>query len=392
MSAEPQRVVIVGAGLGGLRTAEELRQLGYAGKLTLIGGEAHPPYSRPPLSKEVLRGDAEPESAHLRGPDALGELDIDLRLGKRATALDPAAHEVALGDGSSVRYDRLVIATGATPRTLPGVAGRNVHVLRTIDDAVALRDVLKPKPRVAVVGAGFIGSEVASSARTIGCEVTVLEVMSGPLVHALGPEIATGCANLQQRAGVDLRCNVAVTAVDDERVWLDDGSSIDADVVVVGIGVRPELDWLASSGLTIDNGILCDEFSQASAPDVYAVGDVARWHNPLFGEAMRLEHWTNATEQACAVARNIAGDPEPFAPVPYFWSDQFGTKIQVLGRPRADDDVRVVRGSIDEGKFVAVYGRDSRLTGVVGFSSARYVMAFRPMLASGAAYDDAIAS
>jgi NADPH-dependent 2,4-dienoyl-CoA reductase/sulfur reductase-like enzyme len=216
--------------------------------------------------------------------------------------------------------------------------------------------------------------------------------MSAPLVHALGPMIATACARLQQDAGVDLRCNVAVTAVDENRVWLDDGSSIAADVVVVGIGVRPELEWLASSGLTIDNGILCDEFSQASAPDVYAVGDVARWYNPLFDEEMRLEHWTNATEQAGAVARNIVGEPEPFGPVPYFWSDQFGVKIQVLGRPRADDEVRIVRGSIDEGKFVAVYGRGGRFVGVVGFSSARHVMAFRPLLATTTSYDDALAS
>jgi NADPH-dependent 2,4-dienoyl-CoA reductase/sulfur reductase-like enzyme len=177
--------------------------------------------------------------------------------------------------------------------------------------------------------------------------------------------------------------------VDDERVWLDDGSSIKADVVVVGVGVRPDLDWLAATDIEIDNGLVCDEFCATSAPDVFAVGDVARWHNPLFGEHMRLEHWTNATEQACAVARNVVADPQPFAPVPYFWSDQFDTKIQVLGRPMATDEVRVVRGSID-GKFVAVYGRSGRLTGVVGFGSARHVMSYRPLLATATAYDDAI--
>src|SRR4051812_12940519 len=280
----PDRVVIVGAGLGGLRTAEELRQLDYDGSITLIGAEAHPPYSRPPLSKEVLRGEAAPETAHLREPAAIDELGVDLLLGRRAAQLDAANHDVVLDDGASVHYDRLVVATGATPRQLPGIESSNVHVLRTLDDAVALRDVLSGRPRVAVVGAGFIGSEVACSAGMLGCDVTVLEVMSAPLVHALGPDVARACAGLQDRAGIDLRCNVAVTGVDGERVLLDDGSSIAADVVVVGIGVRPELDWLASSGVTIDNGVLCDEFCQASVPDVYAVGDVARWHNPLFGE------------------------------------------------------------------------------------------------------------
>jgi NADPH-dependent 2,4-dienoyl-CoA reductase/sulfur reductase-like enzyme len=226
----------------------------------------------------------------------------------------------------------------------------------------------------------------------LGCEVTVLELMPAPLVHALGQEVATACVALHKHAGVDLRCNVAVTAVDDDHVWLDDGSSIPADVVVVGIGVRPDLEWLADSGLTIDNGLVCDEFCATSASDVYAVGDVARWRNPLFDEHMRLEHWTNATEQAAAVAQNIVGEATPFAPVPYFWSDQFDTKIQVLGAPRANDDVRFVRGSIDDGRFVAAYGRAGRLVGVVGFGSARHVMAFRPMLATATAYDDALAS
>jgi NADPH-dependent 2,4-dienoyl-CoA reductase/sulfur reductase-like enzyme len=388
----PDRVVVIGAGLAGLRVTEELRQLGYAGSITLVGAETHPPYSRPPLSKEILRGEAEPHTAHLRPVETLDALGVELVLGSAATALDTNSHDVALDDGTSLRYDRLVIATGATPRTLPGVDAANVHVLRTLDDAVALRDKLASRPRVVVVGAGFIGSEVASSARELGCEVTVLEVMAAPLVHALGPDVAAACARLQSSAGVDLRCNVAVSGVDDERVWLDDGTSIAADVVVVGIGVRPELEWCVSSGLTIDNGILCDEFCQASAPDVYAVGDVARWQNPLFNAPMRLEHWTNATEQAAAVARNIVGEPTPFAPVPYFWSDQFDTKIQVLGVPRADDEVRVVRGGLEENKFVAAYGRAGRLVGVVGFSSARHVMSFRPMLATTTAYDDAIAS
>jgi NADPH-dependent 2,4-dienoyl-CoA reductase/sulfur reductase-like enzyme len=380
--------VVVGAGLGGLRTAEELRQHGYDGALTLIGAEAHPPYSRPPLSKEILRGEKPPETAHLREPSTYDDLELELRLGQRAAALDPANHSVTLHDGEAVPYDRVVIATGATPRTLPGIEGPSVYALRTLDDCVALRDRLAARPRVVIVGAGFIGSEVASSTRMLGCDVTVVEMMSAPLVHALGPDVAAACADLQRQAGVDLRCNVGVTAVQDGSVHLDDGTTIAADVVVVGIGVRPDLDWLTGSGLTIDNGVVCDA-TCAAAPDIFAVGDVARWHNELFGEPMRLEHWTNATEQAGAVARNVLGERTAFAPVPYFWSDQFDTKIQVLGSPRATDNVRVVRGSVEDRKFVAIYGRDGRLTGVVGFGSARYVMALRPLLTTATAYDDA---
>jgi NADPH-dependent 2,4-dienoyl-CoA reductase/sulfur reductase-like enzyme len=221
--------------------------------------------------------------------------------------------------------------------------------------------------------------------------VTVVELLPAPLVQCLGPTIAQACAALQQAAGVELRCGIGVERVHDGKVLLTDGTSVTADVVVVGIGVRPELDWLADSGLVIDNGLVCDETCQTSAPGVYAVGDVARWHNPRYGEAMRLEHWTNATEQAAAVARSLLGEPTPFAPVPYFWSDQFDAKIQVLGAPHADDDVRVVRGTLDGGKFVAVYGRAGRLTGVVGLSSARQVMSLRPLLTEATAYDDAIA-
>jgi NADPH-dependent 2,4-dienoyl-CoA reductase/sulfur reductase-like enzyme len=384
-----RRVVVVGAGLGGLRTAEELRSLGYDGELTLVGAERHPPYSRPPLSKEVLRGEAAPESAHLR--DAAALAGIELRLGRHATGLDVAGRTVWLDNGRALPYDAAVIATGATPRTLPGVDAAAVHVLRTIDDAVSLRDRLSERPRVAVIGAGFIGSEVASSARQLGCEVTVVELLPAPLVQCIGPTIAPACAALQQAAGVDLRCGVGVDVVADGKVKLSDGTSVAADVVVVGIGVRPELGWLHDSGLTIDDGLVCDETCRTSAPGVYAVGDVARWHNPRYGEHMRLEHWTNATEQAAAVARNLLGETTPFAPVPYFWSDQFDAKIQVLGAPRADDEVQVVRGALDGGKFVAVYGRAGRLTGVVGLSSARQVMSLRPLLSDGTAYDDAIA-
>ena len=392
-----ERVVIVGAGLGGLRTAEALRQLGYAGTIDLVGAEVHPPYTRPPLSKEVLRGEVAPESAHLREPASYAEVGT-LHVGRTATAIDPNARTVTLDDGTTLSYDAAVIATGGTPRRLPNtdhLAG--VHVLRTLDDAVALGAALRaePKPEVVVVGAGFIGSEVASSALTLGCDVTVVEVATAPLVHALGPLLGDACAALQRTSGVDLRTGVGVAGLEGtDRVTgvrLADDTVIPADVVVVGLGVTPNVEWLAGSGIAVDNGIVCDECCETTAPDVYAVGDVARWHNRLYAESMRVEHWTNATEQATAVAKAIVGLREPFAPVPYVWSDQFGLKIQVLGRPRPDDEVTVVHGTVDSGKFVALYGRDGKLVAVAGFRSPGKVMGYRPLLAESTSYDEALA-
>jgi len=256
--------------------------------------------------------------------------------------------------------------------------------------------VLADRPRVVVIGAGFIGSEVASSARMLGCTVTVLEVADAPLVHALGPAMGDACTRLHRDNEVDLRTGVGVRSVEGDgrvgRVVLDDGTRVDSDVVVVGIGVVPDVGWLAGSGVSIDNGVVCDEFCQTSAAHVYAVGDLALWKNPRYDEPMRLEHWTNATEQAAAVAHNLVEEPQPFAPVPYFWSDQFGTKIQVLGRPRAADDVTIAHGSMPDGKFVALYGRAGRLSGVVGFRAARHVMSYRPLLAAAASYDEALAN
>ena len=388
-------MVIVGAGLAGLRTAEALRQHGYAAALTLVGAEAHPPYSRPPLSKEVLRGEAAPETAHLRDAASYADLGLDLRLGRAATGLNPAAKTVTLDDGTALPYDAAVIATGATPRVLPGsedLAG--VHVLRTIDDSVALRDALVGAPRVVVVGGGFIGSEVASSARQLGCAVTVIEVATAPLVHALGPLLGDACAGLQRAHGVDLRCGLGVDGLVGsdrvEGVRLADGELVPADVVVLGLGVQPTTGWLDGSGVVVDNGVVCDRHCESSVPGVYAVGDVARWRNELFDEDMRVEHWTHASEQATAVAKAVLGVREPFTPVPYVWSDQFGLKIQVLGRPRGSDDVTVVHGSIEEGKFVALYGRDDRFVAVAGFRWPAKVMAYHRLLATVTSYGEAL--
>lgn len=398
-----QQVVIVGASLAGLRVAETLRQAGFDGEIRLVGSEPHLPYDRPPLSKQVLAGEWEPDRIGLRPAEMYDELGLDLLLGRTAQSLDLSARRVLLDDGEPLPFDGLVIATGAVARTLPGtppLAG--IHVLRTVEDCLAIRADLDAGPRrVVVVGAGFIGSEVAATARRRGLEVTILEALPVPLGRALGEEMGRVCGALHRDEGVDLRLGVGVEGFEGvervEAVRLADGSRVEADVVVVGIGVRPATDWLEGSGLTLRDGVVCDERSAAlGAPGVFAAGDVARWPNPLFGEEMRVEHWTNAVEQGDAAARNLLawarGEPgEPYAPVPYFWSDQYDTKIQFVGRARPDDRVEVVKGAVDDRKFVAIYGRDGRIVGCLGFSMPRWVMQYRRLIAERATWDEALA-
>jgi NADPH-dependent 2,4-dienoyl-CoA reductase/sulfur reductase-like enzyme len=274
-----------------------------------------------------------------------------------------------------------------------------VFTLRTLDDSLALAELLDARPRVVVIGAGFIGSEVAATCRSKrGLDVTVLEMLPVPLVRGVGPVIGEVMGELHRDHGVDLRCGVTVAGIEGdgrvERVRLGDGTTIDADVVVVGVGVAPETGWLEGSGLTVDNGVVCDETCLA-APGVVAAGDVARWPNRLFGgEPMRVEHWTNATEQGVAAARRLlAGESggEPYAPVPFVWSDQYDVKIQVVGHVRGDDEVAVAHGTLDERRFVALFGRDGRLSGALGFSRPRQLMQYRRMLADGSSFADAVA-
>ncbi|MDQ1696362.1 MAG: hypothetical protein QOJ03_1715 [Frankiaceae bacterium] len=383
-------VAVVGAGLAGLRTAEAMRQQGYAGRIVLIGDEVHPPYSRPPLSKEVLRGDVEPDVAVLRSDDELAALDVERKTGMAATALRVADREVVLADGATVRYDDLVVATGSTPRTLPGVDAASVHLLRTLDDCLALRDALQADARVVVVGAGFIGLEVAASARARGCTVTVVDVLREPLARVLDPAIGAAVRRLHEEHGVTFRLGVGVDAVDQDAVRLSDGTTAPADVVVVGIGVRPTTSWLDDSGLTLDDGVVCDA-TLAAAPGVWAVGDVARWSPAPGAPTVRVEHWTNATEQPHIVARSIvSGEPEPFVTVPYFWSDQYDAKLQSLGTQTPPDETRVVIGALNEPKWVALVRAGDRLGGVVGMRSPGRVMKLRPLLAAGASWQDAL--
>jgi NADPH-dependent 2,4-dienoyl-CoA reductase/sulfur reductase-like enzyme len=387
-------VAIVGAGLGGLRTAEALRQQGYDGRITLIGSETHLPYSRPPLSKEVLRGDAEAAASQLRNNSELAALDLDLRLGVTAAALRVGAREVVLGDASTVGYDDVVIATGAAPRTLPGVALEGVHTLRTLDDSLRLRDAVVPGAQVVVIGAGFIGLEVAASARARGADVTIVDVLPAPLSRVLDVSIGSALQALHEANHVAFRMGVGVSTVDGagrvERVTLADGSSLPCDVLVVGIGVAPATAWLADSGLRIDDGVECDA-SLRAAPGVWAIGDVARWAHPNGNGTVRIEHWTNATEQPLSVASSIvSGEPQPFTTVPYFWSDQYDAKLQSIGMVTKGEEMRIVSGSLDEPKWVAVVRDGDRLGGVIGLRSAGRVMKLRPLLASGASWHDAL--
>jgi NADPH-dependent 2,4-dienoyl-CoA reductase/sulfur reductase-like enzyme len=392
-------IVVVGASLAGLRAVETLRRGGYDGRLHLVGAEEHPPYDRPPLSKQVLAGTWEPDRIWLQDDDALSSLELEVHLGARATDLDLGERVVELHGGTRLGFDGLVVATGANPRHLPDTADLDgVHVLRTLEDCLSLRRAFEEGPRVVVVGAGFIGSEVAATARGRGLDVTVLEALPTPLAAGLGETMGRVCGELHADHGVDLRCDAAVAGFEGdggvERVWLADGSAVEADVVVVGVGVSPNTSWLESSGLPINDGLVCDDHCFTGAPGVYAAGDVARWHNPLFGEDMRVEHWTNASDQGVFAAQNLLAGPgggQPYAPVPYFWSDQYDTKIQLVGHPGSGAEVRVVHGSIEDRRFVAIYGHQGRLRAALGFSSPRLLMGYRRLISEGASWDDALA-
>ncbi|GAB2945770.1 FAD-dependent oxidoreductase [Streptomyces pseudoechinosporeus] len=391
-------VTVVGASLSGLYAARELRAQGFDGRLVVVGDEPHRPYDRPPLSKDFLTGRADEDQLALTDAEETAELDADWLLGVRARALDARGRTVLLNDGRTLSTDGVVIATGASARGLPGCELTGVHTLRTLDDARALRAELSAGPRqIVVIGGGFIGAETASSCAALGHDVTVVEAAPLPLVPQLGPAMAAVCAALHRRGGVDLvtgtgvaalRGTVAITGVE-----LADGRTLPADVVIVGIGATPTTDWLAGSTLALHDGVLCDDGCVTGLPQVVAVGDVARVGGT------RAEHWTSATEQPRVAVRNLlAGHTtETVRPVPYFWSDQYGARIQFAGRRLATDTVRIVEGAItdgapDEGGFLALYEREGRTTAVLFVDRPRPFMRARRELARGASAVEAAAA
>lgn len=381
-----REVVIVGASLAGLRAAVSLRRQGFGGRLTLVGDEVHAPYDRPPLSKGFTGGTVRREQILLRQPAGLAARWL---LGRRAVGLDAERHEVRLDDGETIGYDGLVVATGAVPRRIAGMPERapGLHVLRTVDDALALRRDLRPGVRVVIVGGGFIGAELASTCRGLGLDVTVVTPL--PLmVTALG-QLSAQAAERARQHGVKLIEGLAVSGAEiDERVRgvrLEDGGSIGADVVVVAIGVVPSTQWLAGSGAGLSDGVVCDEsLAVQGVADVVAAGDVAAWPHPaLEGGLLRLEHWTNAAEQAAAAAtRLLNGSAPPFAPVPTFWSDQFGMRLHSVGLPGLADEVILADGDASGERFVAEFRSGGTLIGAVCAGSIKALLPYRRQLAA----------
>ncbi|GAB2827073.1 FAD-dependent oxidoreductase [Actinocorallia aurea] len=385
---KPQaHVVVVGAGLGGIRTIERLRAEGHTGPITLVGAEAHPPYDRPPLSKQILKGQWEPGRAVLRDDSALAELDVAVRLGARAVALRGTTVELA--GGGSVTGDIVVVATGVSPRTLPGQPD-GVHTLRTLDDALALRDALEAARSLLIVGAGFIGAEVACAAAERGIEVTVLEAGAVPCERALGPRGGELAARLFTEGGVKLLCGAQITGFADARtVLLADGTTVTADAVLVSVGAVPDLAWLDGAGLTTRDGLACDASGRAIGGEgVWAVGDAAAWWDDEADRHHRAEHWTATIDQAAAVACAIAGADAPVAGPAYVWSDQFGMKVQTVGRTGACDDVVTLHGDGLEGGpvkgTVLGYFTGGSLRGVASFGAPGLFVRYRALVASGA--------
>ncbi|NGX09873.1 FAD-dependent oxidoreductase [Mycobacteroides franklinii] len=381
-------MLIIGGGLGAVRTAEQLRRAEFAGPITIVSSENHLPYDRPPLSKDVLR-DAEKtiDAVVLKPREFYDEKQIELRLGVAVTALDPAARTVTLSDGSTLEYGEVVIATGLVPRRIPSfpeLAG--IHVLRTADDSFALRGDAETARRAVIVGAGFIGCEVAATLRANGVEVVLVEPQPAPLLAAIGQQLGDLVARLHRHEGVDVRVGVGVDAVAGEgrveSVTLSDGTQLDADLVVLGIGSRPATDWLDGSGVAVDNGVVCDAVGGTATPHVWALGDVAAWAD-ADGRPHRVEHWSNVADQVRALVPALLGQ-EPaagIAAVPYFWSDQYDVKIQSLGHLGNSDTVHLI--SDDGRKFLAYLERDGVLTGVVGCGMAGPVMKMRAKIAAG---------
>jgi NADPH-dependent 2,4-dienoyl-CoA reductase/sulfur reductase-like enzyme len=402
------RIVIVGASLAGVRAAESLRQGGFTGDITLVGAEPRMPYDRPPLSKKYLAGEWDADRTALRKPEVFAELSAEWLLGVPAASLDADTRTVTLDDGRTVQGDGVIVCTGATPRRLPAqpdLAG--IHVLRALDDATLLRAELGEGKRFIVIGAGFIGLEAAATARQLGAEVDVLEGAPAPLIRGLGAEMGAAIAGVHRRHGVRVHTGVTVSAIAGEarveavEIVTAEGEEVTlpTDAVLVGIGVSPATEWLEGSGLELRDGVVCDAFLNAGRPGVYAAGDLLRWPNALFADLesdMRVEHWTNAAEQGAHAATNLLAElagreRTPYSAVPFFWSDQFDARIQFIGRSTASSRVDVVAGDPAEGRWCAVYSDAGRVSGILGVTMPKLVMANRDLVAGRAPVSEAVA-
>jgi 3-phenylpropionate/trans-cinnamate dioxygenase ferredoxin reductase subunit len=386
-----QRIVIVGAGQAGGWAAKTLRGEGFAGRITLVGLEPHPPYERPPLSKGVLAGAATVESCYLFKPDAFAALNLDFRAGMRATRIDRAARAVHLEDGTSVAYDKLILATGGEARRLPvpGGDGPRVHYLRTLDESLAIRAALGPGRRLAVAGGGWIGLEVAATARKSGAEVTVLEALDRVCARAVPPSVSAFLRGLHERNGVSIRTSCGVKAIEDRgasglRLTLGDGSTLDADAVVVGIGLVPQIQLAREAGLEVGDGVLVDEGCRTSDPNILVAGDCANMPLACLGRRVRLESWANAQNQAIVAAKSALGEDVRYDELPWFWSDQFDANVQLLGLPERWPEP-VARGDRNGASFSLFYLDGERIVAVVSVNAPRDLRAAKRLMQLGRA-------
>lgn len=393
---ETNRIIVVGASLAGLRVVETIRRFGYTGAVVLIGDEPHLPYDRPPLSKKILLGEATVDDIVLR-TQPWDELNVELRLGVRAVGLDGTTRTVTLSDGDTLQGDKVFICTGARARPMPNIAPRpGVHTLRTLEDAQAIGDLLRTNERIVVVGGGFVGAEVAAVAKQRGLDVTLVEPMPTLMVRGIGERWGRFMEAYHRAKGVDVRTGVGIAAVEGEdalrAVVLTDGTRIETGLMVVGIGADPNVEWLEGSGVELGNGVVTDAYGESSVPNVYAVGDVARFYHEGYGEHVRVEHWTNAMEMARAVVQAaFSDDKSVYTTVPMVWSDQFDLKLQTAGRLLPDDVEVITMGDVADGEFLVLRGREGKLTGAISFNRASMLVRMKMLMAKDTDFAAAVA-